>query len=206
MLTAIDMYWIHLPIFPSRVSHCIFWTSSLLNFSTPSFCRLCSNVDTRTSLHPQMTPPCSWLNKGKLDDLNHSVMCWVVLHPEKTPCQGEELNWPGFSSLDNWSSSQSTEWFNHTKSFSIKVFTVDHHAPKSSDHNKAPMFAVQDLHCAWSIALSQGSNNCTQNWAWKVSASLSRSMTCQLHNLCSKLVDRMTKNSHRAKRNWKRMV
>lgn len=139
MLTAIDMYWIHLPIFPSRVSHCIFWTSSLLNFSTPSFCRLCSNVDTRTSLQPQMTPPCSWLNKGKLDDLNHSVMCWVLLHPEKIPCQGEEFNWPGFSSLDNWSSSWSTQWFNHTKSFSIKVFTVDHHAPKSSDHNKAPM-------------------------------------------------------------------
>jgi hypothetical protein len=65
---------------------------------------------------------------------------------------------------------------------------------------------VQDLHCAWSIALSQGSNNCTQNWAWKVSGSLSRSITCQLHNLCSKLVDRMTKNSHHAKRNWKRMV
>ncbi len=53
-LTEIRMYWIQLPIFPSSVSHCIFWTSSLLNFSTPSFRRLCSNVEARTSLHPRV--------------------------------------------------------------------------------------------------------------------------------------------------------
>lgn len=51
LLTAIRMKWIQFPILASKISHCSFWTSSLLSFSTPSFCRLSCNTLERASLH-----------------------------------------------------------------------------------------------------------------------------------------------------------
>jgi len=50
-LTAIRMKWIQFPILASKTSHCSFWTSSLLSFSTPSFWRLSSNTLERVSLN-----------------------------------------------------------------------------------------------------------------------------------------------------------
>lgn len=49
-LTEIHINSIQLPILASKISHCIFCTSSLLSFSTPNFRRVCSKTEARMSL------------------------------------------------------------------------------------------------------------------------------------------------------------
>lgn len=51
MLTAICIESFQLLILASKSSHCIFWISSLLSFSTPRFRRLFSKTGTRHSLN-----------------------------------------------------------------------------------------------------------------------------------------------------------
>lgn len=69
------MWWFQLIILPSNASHCIFWTSSLLNFSTPKFWRLWSNIGARTSL-TFIPKPC---NEMLQKIHNHSFSCQHIM-------------------------------------------------------------------------------------------------------------------------------
>jgi hypothetical protein len=57
-LTAIRIKCIQFPILASKASHCIFCTSSLVSFSTPSFRRLDSSAEPRESL--KQKTKCAW--------------------------------------------------------------------------------------------------------------------------------------------------